>query len=898
MPESHPLSENVSLLGGILGEVIAQQAGRETFDTIETLRGLCKKGQLDQAFAIVQGLDDRTMRWLLQAFGGYFHLVNQAEKQEILRVNRERSRGTGGKRRPESIAEALDTLVDQGQSVESLRVVLDRLDIQPTLTAHPTEARRRTVLHHQRRIADLLASRQRDPTPEECRRIDAELRDEIGLLIATDDVHADRPMVIDEVEQGLYYLQGTIWDVTPRVQLDVDAALRDALGDDAPETPVFLRWRSWIGGDRDGNPNVTADVTTQTIARHREVALRKQLEEMRALREDLSVSSRFAATPAALDDALARGPHDGDESTERAYRHEPYRLLLGRIIGRIERLLAGDDSAAWYTSSLLADDLDLLGRSLESSGLGGTARAGRLGRARIRARVFGFHLAALDIRQHSRIHERAVAELLSASGVTERYVELSEDERSSLLQRELERPRQLLRPGLELPETARAEMATLDAVRRAIARDPASIGSYIVSMNHSVSDLLEAMLLAREAGVPPMDFVPLFETIDDLEHAGERMRAILGTPVYRAHLAARGGMQEIMLGYSDSNKDGGYWMANWSLHRAQRDLAVACREAGVPMRLFHGRGGTVGRGGGRASQAIAAMPREAHDGRIRITEQGEVISFRYALEGLAHRHLEQLVSAMLLTSAEAIGNETRARADAEDAEGVALMGRVAAESMRAYRALVTDDAVWDFYLGATPIEHISRIPIASRPVMRTSAAKVQLDDLRAIPWVFAWTQTRYVVPGWYGMGGALERELDNGREALMRRLYVEWPFFRAVVENAEREMGRARLEIARFYAERSGVAHATEIHARIAAEFERARAAVLRITGRGELLDNAPVIQRSIALRNPYTDVLNLMQVELMHRYRTAENDAQRDVLRQMLFLSINGIAAAMQATG
>jgi phosphoenolpyruvate carboxylase len=389
--------------------------------------------------------------------------------------------------------------------------------------------------------------------------------------------------------------------------------------------------------------------------------------------------------------------------------------------------------------------------------------------------------------------------------------------------------------------------------------------------------------------------VPLFETVEDLEAAGERMAALFAHPAYRRHLEDRGRFQEIMLGYSDSNKDGGYWMANWALHRAQGELGRVCREHGVDFRRFHGRGGTVGRGGGRAGQAILAMPPVVHDGRIRFTEQGEVISFRYSLEAIARRHLEQIVSAMLLATAGA----TEAAAEAEGEDAARLMSAIAERSQRAYRELIDDPAFWRWYTAATPIEQISNLPIASRPVSRGSTDEVDFDGLRAIPWGFAWTQTRYLVPGWYGIGKALSEvmEAEPGAEQELARLYREWPFLTAVVNNAQREMARARLEIAERYAALAGEG---DFHARIAEDFRRAREAILAITGQEELLSNNEVIRKSIALRNPYTDVLNLLQIELLRRYRAADegDEEGRRGLREALYLSINGIAAAMQSTG
>jgi phosphoenolpyruvate carboxylase len=435
--------------------------------------------------------------------------------------------------------------------------------------------------------------------------------------------------------------------------------------------------------------------------------------------------------------------------------------------------------------------------------------------------------------------------------------------------------------------------------------DPASIGSFIVSMTHSVSNVLEVMLLAKESGLwgitddaveTSLDIAPLFETIEDLGAADRFMDQLYQHPVYRLHLAARGHLQEIMLGYSDSNKDGGYWMANWALYRAQRRLGRVCRDHSVDFRLFHGRGGTVGRGGGRANQAILAMPAASHSGRIRFTEQGEMISFRYSLADIAHRHLEQIVNAMILATAGAEVGETKAFEPSDS--DIAIMEDMAATSMSTYRELIQDPRLWYWYTRITPIEHISRLPIASRPVSRRSADEVDFESLRAIPWVFSWTQVRYNVPGWYGVGKALDGAVASGAADRLRVLYRTWPFLGAVVDSAQHEMARARLQISRRYAELEDFESVDDgYHGVLKRDFDLAEGHILALTGQEALLDDTEVIRNSIRLRNPLTDVLNQMQIELIRRYREAGVE-EADAIRRAIFLSINGIAAAMQSTG
>jgi phosphoenolpyruvate carboxylase len=938
---SRPLSADVNLLGDLLGHAIRQRAGEDVFRHVEDLRQLCKRAAeeddaslRDEAAGRIRELDDATLNWLLRSYNAFFHLVNQAEKREILRINRERSRGTGagGPPRPESIADAVARLKAEGRTLAQVLETLGRVDVQPTITAHPTEARRRTLLQVQRRIARLLEELRRpDATPEEVDDAASDLRDQVTLLLATSEVRAERPSVRDEVEQGLYFMESSIWETAPRIHRDLERALRTEYGDAAAgvDLPVVLRWRSWIGSDRDGNPNVTPEVTRWTFERQRQAALALHRRELELLVEELSISERLAPVP----DALRRRLDEDDTAPDEArFPGEPYRRLLTRMIAGLNRDGEGEGR---YGAGRLTADLDLIRSALEATGFDEVARNGRLQRARVLARTFGLHMAALDVRQHSDVHEQAIASILAVAGVADDYATLDEAARMELLRRELRNPRPLVPAGAELDATARGALETFAAIAHIAASAPEAVGAYIVSMTHTVSDLLEPMLLARESGLwrlrdgrvqTTLDFVPLFETIDDLAAAAGRMADLFDDPVYRLQLEARGRFQEIMLGYSDSNKDGGYWMANWALHRAQASLGLVCRERNVDFRLFHGRGGTVGRGGGRAGHAIAAMPRAANNGRIRLTEQGEVISFRYALPGLAHRHAEQLVSAVLLAAAGDAGSDP-----APSPEAGREMDRIAAASMRAYRDLIDDPGFWAWYIAATPIEQISRLPIASRPVSRGAATEVDFEGLRAIPWVFAWTQIRANVPGWYGVGAGLAgdaadaADLGDAGDAHARldalgRLYREWPFFRAALDNAQREMARARPEIARRYAALAGpedgareagaageAGEAREgggesaaggvVFDRIATDFEAARHAILRITGQSALLEGNPVIRKSIGLRNPYTDVLNLLQLELLRRYRAAD-PAGRDDLREMLFLSINGIAAAMQSTG
>jgi len=904
---TEPLQNKIDLIGRLVRQVVGQQAGTETARLIEDLMDLCEAANRSNQWwshidlqTRIKALELERLVWICRAFTAFFHLVNEAERQEIIRINRLAAR----KETPEcprkgSILEAIHHLKQKGISDEEMQLLVDELDIEPTLTAHPTEVRRGTILFKQNRIAELLSRLSQDRLLSQrakVRTID-QIAHEVALLLATDDVRPDRLRVQDEVNNGIYYQTHAIWETLPRIIDDLSEALSTYFN--INDSPPFLRFRSWIGGDRDGNPFVTHDITNQTLEAHRNAALNSYRKSIEALWQELSISSQRVAVPHDLMKDIQREAEmialHPDE--RHRYRFEPFRLKIAYMLERLKQFQA-DPAKGMYSISQFQDDLTLLKNSLTDCGLGALSACKRLTHLILRSRSFGFHLAALDIRQHSQVNEAAIAELLKRSGVSENYATLRESEKVSLIEKELANPRPLCGVREDFSDLTIELLDVFKLMRRVMHKDEQAIGAYIVSMTHSVSDLLEVLLLAKEVGLwrmkndvvtTPLDVVPLFETIEDLEGAASLMEALYKNACYRRHLKARDDFQEIMLGYSDSDKDGGFWMANWALHKSQEDLSEVSLQNNIRMRFFHGRGGSVGRGGGRANQAIFAIPAQSRSGRMRFTEQGEVISFRYARSSIARRHLEQIVNAVLLTAH-----------DKECDVGCsppmqALMERIATRSMQAYRKLIDDPAFWPWYKQSTPIEHIGNLPIASRPVSRVSAGELQFDDLRAIPWVFSWTQTRYNLPGWYGAGTAIEEEIKNDSKTLeqLQAMWQRWPFFRTVIENVQLELARTRMEIAQAYNSLSR----DRFHDIIAAEFEKIRSAVLKITGQERLLDNHTAIQQSIVLRNPYTDVLNLIQVELLKRW-AADAEEQSIPLRQALFLSINGIAAAMQSTG
>ncbi len=905
MSLSPSLKNHVDRLNEFLMTVIEDEAGREMRLLIESLVEDSRQADatsdaaaLEQVWQRIVKLDLTQIMWVLRTLTVYFHLMNKAEQREIARINRDRERlANSDHPRAESVHDAVFQLKTKGASVGDLKELVSVMDIQPTLTAHPTEARRQSILRKQHKISKLIPElTDALRTNSERAQTALDIRNQIALLMATDEIRSGNLSVEDEIHNGLYFCTHAIWDTVPQIYADLREAASQQFGAEL-DLGSQIRYRTWIGGDRDGNPFVTPEVTTQALADQRQAMLNLYREELEQLSGSLSISSRQAQIPSWFEAEVANDANVGrlSDANKKRYIHEPFRL---KILGMLQQLEL--DPSAVTQSSFLAD-LNCIQRALIGAGLSGVAHGGPLRRLIDRVHIFAFNLVSMDIRQHSEKHADTVAELLSLGGVTHDYLAANERQRIDLLTKELQNPRPLKPLHMKLTQPCENVLETFQVIRDALHRDADSIGCLIVSMTHEVSDLLEVLLLAKETGIwafdgesvaCDLDVVPLFETVEDLEQGARLLDELFVHPVYRLHLKARKNMQEIMLGYSDSNKDGGYWMANWALHKAQASLSKICRTHQIEFRLFHGRGGTVGRGGGRANQAIAALPAQCQNGRMRFTEQGEVITFRYALSEIAHRHLEQIVHAVLTST-----YRKEAQTDDIPETWTQLMEQIALDSMTAYRALIHDLEFWDWYRELTPIEHISRLPIASRPVSRKSASEVDFAGLRAIPWNFAWTQTRLNIPGWFGIGQALGKAIEQNESHLvsLREMYRTWPFFQAVINNARMDMARTRLQVSARYVQT--LCQSTKFFDDIDRDFKLARVAVAKICAEENLLSHRPVIEGLIRFRNPATDVLNLVQIELLRRWRES-SETEQPALRQALFQSINGIAAAMQSTG
>ncbi len=916
---SKPLAEQIILLTEFLEELSLKQFGEKFVGLFGELPILAiaalDENNIEAAGKIkkiIREMGDEEMREYLKMSTVFFHLVNSLEQHEISRINREREfSATKENPRKESIAEAVYNIKQADYSFDQALQIFQSMDVQPTITAHPTEARRRSVLTKQHDITRDINKLGSAKLPESERILLREdIRNQLKLLMLTDEVRAERMAVEDEVENGLYYFTHTIWDTIPKLYQDIRLAFQTYYGK-TPEIPIVLKYRSWIGSDRDGNPNVTSEVTWQTIKEQRKTILNMYMAELDYLRRYLSISYNQADITEELKKSLHNEERDNplSETYERRYQKEPYRRKITHIRRKIQRQIDALESdkerilklAPEYTASDFIGDLELIKNSLIAGNMKSLIERGKLRSLMDRAHTFGFHMNALDVRQHSRLHEEALTEILRTANVTENYAELGEEEKTQLLLQELENPRPLTSPNTAKPEIVTKVLSVFEAIRDMLLLDRNAFGGYIISMTHEISDMLEVLLLAKETGlweqktdglVSPIDVIPLFETIDDLERSSKLMAKLYKNELYARHLKCRNDFQEIMLGYSDSNKDGGYWMANWALYKAQFELGSVCRQNNIDFRLFHGRGGTIGRGGGQSNKAIIAMPPVSNNGKIRFTEQGEVLSFRYSLESIAHRHLEQIVHAMVQVT---MAQKTETGILTGNGEGE-LMEKLAQTTMHKYRELITDGDFWNWYLETTPVEHIGKLPIASRPVSRgTKGGAMQFEHLRAIPWVFAWTQIRYNVPGWYGLGDGLEWISATSKQTTetTKEWYNSWIFFKTILNNSQREMARTHLKTAGIYNDEN-----QKYHRWIKEDFDKASKYIQQLTGHEHLLGHNSVILKSIEFRNPFTYPLNFIQAELLDKWREQKEQKERNRLMELLFLSINGVAAAMQSTG
>ncbi len=913
-----PLAAEVRLLGALLGQVIVEQAGASLFELVDRTRRRAIAARRDVAGerelleAELDGLDVETATGVGRAFSLYFQLVNLAEERHRVRLIRRRARAAGARAPDESLAGAVRSVRRPGGSSggDPVRGLIAGLRIQPVWTAHPTEARRRTLLVALRRLARLL-ERLDDPrlTTAEDRDVRRRLREEIALLWRTAEIRRDPPTPLDEVRTALVYFDETLYSLVPRLYRALDAALDlpDRRGDvgrsgtRAPAAPAFLHFGSWIGGDRDGNPHVTADETERTLRIQADHVLRGHEAVASRLMQTVAAAVPLDRADRALRSRLARDAEelpDVDRMLRRRFPDEPYRQRLGFIAERLRRTRSqlvqapGPIAGRYDRAEALLAEIDELQLALVADGLPRTAW-GEVQDLRWQVETFGFHLASLEIRQHADVHRRALEAL--RAGLDPRAATVA--------------------PGV----TADEVLATLRTMARAQATfGEAAAHRYIVSFAAGAGDVTDVLeLAARSAldGAPPtLDVVPLFESTADLAAAPAILDELLSEPAYRHHLAGRGDRQEAMLGYSDSNKESGFLAANWQLHQAQGALTAVADRHGVELLLFHGRGGAIGRGGGRLDRAVLGAPAGSIRGRLKVTEQGEVIAARYGDPALARHELELLTGAVLVAST--ADHEEQLRRVA--VTGSVALAELAETSRRAYRALVYDDPGFaGFFRRITPIGEIEELRLGSRPASRPAARRIggdrsdaaipdgvrpSIEALRAIPWSFAWAQARIELPAWFGVGTALEtyRAAHGGRGLrTLAELHRKWPFLASLLSQAEVALARADLGVARRYATLATEPGDAARWSAIQAEHERTARLLLEVTGRSRLLEDSPALERSLRLRAPYIDTLSELQVRrlamLRDRYAVVPDV---DGLRRLVAMTVSGVAAGLQTTG
>ncbi len=909
--EASRLREDRRLLGRLLGEVVREQIGAGALELIENIRRAAvqlRRGEApatvghesrDALAAMLNGLSIDDTLHVVRAFSYFLHLVNIAEDTfqhggRALPGHPPASAGDLSR----ALARVKESGIDGGQLVAWFSTAV----VAPILTAHPTEVQRQSILECERKIARLLAA----PATPAARELG--LRREVLRLWLTAMLRLTKLTVADEIENGLAYFRLTFIEQLPRLYADLENTLVEQFGA-APEISLapFLRVGTWISGDRDGNPNVNAGVLSHALGAQSKLIFEHYLNELRLLSNELSLAARLTQMPA---DLLAFAAASGDTSPHRG--DEPYRQALTAIHARLSATAAKlvqlqaipaplVDKPPYDNAAAFAADLDLIARSLHSQGAALLAD-GRLKNLRRAVSLFGFYLASIDLRQSSDEHAETVTELLAKAGVVADYQALDEAARIDLLTRELAGSRLLRSPHLAYSAHTESELAILEVVahsHRQFGRDV--VQHYIISHCESVSDFLEVAILLKEVGLLrpgaqpalDMDIVPLFETIADLSACAEIMRAAFSLPLYRALIAARGNCLEIMLGYSDSNKDGGYLTSNWSLYKAATQLVgVVCRENGVRMRLFHGRGGSVGRGGGPSYEAILAQPPDSVGGMLRLTEQGEVIASKYADPARGRLNLETLAAATL--EASLLPHTLESNRLSRYCE---VLEALSQRSFAAYRTLVRDTPGFiDYFRASTPLAEIADLNIGSRPSSRKATSRI--EDLRAIPWVFSWSQCRLILPGWYGFGSAVEGYLGAGGGTLaeLQDMSQHWPFFRTMLANMDMVLAKTDPGIARRYAELVPDDELRErIWALLSGELERTRRWLLAITQSDSLLANAPELARTIRHRLPYLDPLNHLQIELLRRYRSGDTDERT---RRAIHLTINGVAAGLRNSG
>ena len=895
------LRRDIRRLGGQLGDTLVRQVGPELLEQVEHVRTLARalrEGDDSVGKELTDSLGDtdvvRAIE-LVRAFTTYFHLANTAEQVHRIDDLAE-NRTTRSKR----FSETVSRLVELGFTADEVAAATNRVQLYPVFTAHPTEASRRSILDKLAEIATLIERRLGEPEQTVISRIDRRIDELLDMIWQTDELRREKPDPVDEARSILYFLGEMLEEGVPELLDDIDATLR-SLGNGLGLAPGAqpVRFGSWVGGDRDGNPNVTPDTTCEVLDFQRARALRLLISEIEALSAELSVSTAVRTITPELEAQLAADDEDFPKVRARfraLSAGEPYRQRLSVMHQRLLEAAETPPGPRAYTRPTeLVDDLDMLSRSLLSAG-GALIANGSLARVRRLVDLVGFHLATLDIRQHASKHHAALASLFAAVGTD--YESLDKPGRAQVLADELGSPRPLAAPQTGSADETRELFQVIRERMDSYGDD--IIESYIVSMTQGVDDILAPAVLARDVGlvdlsadVARLGFVPLFETIEDLRAIGPVLRELFAIPAYRKLVQLRGDVQEVMVGYSDSNKDGGITTSQWEIHKALRTISEVADETGIEITVFHGRGGTVGRGGGPTHAAILSQPAGAIRGAMKTTEQGEVIADKYALPEIANRNLDLAFSAVVEAS---VAHRKPRNAPDDVALWNDVMETMSTAAFARYRAFVEQDGLVEYFNTATPVEELGAMNIGSRPSRRKGGG--DLSDLRAIPWVFGWTQSRQIIPGWFGVGTALAAAVDAGHTDALARMYEQWQFFRTFLSNVEMTLAKTDLAIARHYVTNLVDPKLHPILDDVAQEHALTLVQVSKITG-GDLLDDLPILRRTLAVRDIYLDPINILQVDLLARSRAGvPHPAEEARLQRALLLTINGVAAGLRNTG
>ncbi len=910
------LREEMALLGELLGDTVREIAGEEGLQVVETLRRLAwdrRRGEPEAGAAMTQfvgALGADQLRVVIRAFTIFLDLTNLAEDRQRVRVLRERERAAYPEARSESIRAATLRLKASGKTADEMRALLEHLDVELVFTAHPTEAKRRSVRRKLRRLRELLLEADAEQLPGERDETERSIRAELAKLWQTDFIRPWRPSVMQEVRRGLS-MKRVLWEVVPELLREFRRSLTEAYGEEAPVLRPCITFGSWIGGDRDGHPGVTPKITQETFCWMREAALELQVATCGQVFESLSLSQRQLHHEGALsqscDKACRRWPQ-----LEQVLAEVPPNELCRRWIGVIHWRLKQTQAleledclvdGSYGSSTEMARDVSVLLEAV-AEGPGGDLLAEEVQAWLDRVRTFGFHLARMDVRQDARLYATVMDEIFRTTGLCSEPEKLEEGERQQLLIGSLGKKIEL--SVAKMSEEARETIDLFRLLHRVVRTfGPEALGGHVMSMTSAPSDVFTVLWLweqtASEGAAKEEDggeatfrlpIVPLLETIEDLQHGPAILAGMFEVEAYREYLGAQQDRQVVMLGYSDSTKDGGYLSACWSLYQAQQALHTEAAAHGVELTFFHGRGGSLGRGGGPTARSIRSLPTGTFDGALRLTEQGEVLAERYEDPSIAHRHLEQVTWSSMLAAGEP---------GEKDREGWGeMMAGLERASYGNYRELVEQPDFVEFFRRATPLAEIEQLPMGSRPSRRRSGGG--LSDLRAIPWVFSWTQCRCLIPAWYGLGSAVEGATKDAKSLkLLQTMYREWPFFRATLDNAEMALAKADMGIAEQYASLVGKSEdLARIGVMISEEFVRTRDALLAIMENEELLDDTLWLKESIRVRDRYIDPLNFIQVELLRRLQGGSEEGQEEIdeLRHLARLTINGLAAGMRTSG